>query len=225
MSSNSRSGESERSRDDSLGRKSVSPTRGSKLDSSDEDNHSSSRKHSSRKKKRKHRHHSSRSPDSHKQQHGRKKRKHKSRKKHKHRCHREGREEQNKEQTATQNDKEASLKQDQESNSEGPRVTTEHGTASDSLAAAHERESKPSIPTQDRAMSTGDGGMDSEFLAATKSGHSGETITEWAEAMETDETELNPKDVPNEMLVNEDLFVHQQEDQMTVGVASLVTEH
>ena len=51
MSGNSRSGESERSRDDSLGRKSISPTRGSKLESSDEDIHSSSRKHSSRNKK------------------------------------------------------------------------------------------------------------------------------------------------------------------------------
>lgn len=225
MSSSSRSGESERSRDDSLGRKSVSPTHGSKLESSDEDIHSSSRKHSNRKKKRKHRHRSSRSPDSHHQQHGRKKKKRKSKKKNKHRCHREGKKEQNKEQIATQNDEEATLKQDQEINSDSPLITTEHGAASDSLAAAHERASEPPIPTQDRAMPIEDGMMNSEFLVATKSGQGVGTITEWAEAMETDKLELNPEDVPNEMLVNDHLFVRQQEDQMTVGVASLVTEH
>ena len=71
-------------------------------------------------------------------------------------------------------------------------------------------------------MSTGDGGMDSEFLAAT---NGGQTVAEWAEAMETEKMELNPEAVPNEMLVNEGPFVHQQRDQMTVGVASLATEH
>ena len=42
-------------------------------------------------------------------------------------------------------------------------------------------------------MSAKDGGMDSKFLAATKGGQGGETITEWVEAMETDKSEQNLK--------------------------------
>ena len=163
MSSVSSSGKSECSRNDSvIGRRSISPTCGSRLESSDDENRSSSLKHSGKKKKRKHHHHTSKSPDSLKQRHSRKQKKHKSKKKHKHRHHEE----------------------------EVSPVAATVRTAS-----GRDRES---------------GGGD---------------VVEWEGAMETTKVERNPESecVPNEVLVNDGLFVCQQQDQMTVGVASLIT--
>ena len=55
-------------------------------------------------------------------------------------------------------------------------------------------------------------------------GGGGDTA-EWEDAMETEKMEGNTLDVPkDEVLVNDGLFVRQQPDQMTVGVASTVTE-
>lgn len=75
--------------------------------------------------------------------------------------------------------------------------------------------SKEGEISQDAVSRQQDKECDNEGDAERESG--GEAGKEGEEAMETEEMELKPKDVPNDVLVNDDCTVHQQQDQMTVG--------
>lgn len=52
----------------------------------------------------------------------------------------------------------------------------------------------------------------------------GEDVVPWEEAVGTEMMEQDLVHVPNEASVNDGLFVHQQRDQMAVGVALAITQ-